>query len=140
MGILKFGKRLCSGIGLDLLVSSSWDMKVLLFIRMIRLFAFGGAALILTLFLSELGFSNEKIGLFMTLTLVGDLLISLAITYIGDRMGARLVMTIGCIAMTAGGLAFTVIDNYWLLLLAAVVAVINPRWVSDGAFKLAEIY
>lgn len=68
-----------------------------------------------------------RLDFYITLTLVGDLLISLAITYVGDRMGARLAIAIGCLAMTAGGLAFTVMDNYWLLLLAAIVAVINPR-------------
>lgn len=94
---------------------------------MVRLFAFGGAALILALFLSELGFSDSKIGLFMTLTLAGDLLISLIITYIGDRLGVRITIIFGCLAMMAGGVAFATIDNYWLLLLAAIAAVINPR-------------
>lgn len=127
MAVLKAGKSFCSSIGLDLLISSRRDMKVLIFLRMVRLFAFGGATLVLALFLAELGFSDTKIGLFMTLTLGGDLLISLIITYIGDRMGVRITIILGCLAMVAGGVAFSVVENYWLLLLAAVVAVINPR-------------
>lgn len=31
--------------------------------------------------------------------------------------------------MSAGGVAFAYFENFWLLLLASVVAVINPRYV-----------
>lgn len=120
-------KRFCAGIGFSALASSTRDVKLLILLRMVRLFACGGATLILALYLSALGFSDSKIGLFMTLTLVGNLFVSIILTYIGDAIGVRLTIAIGSLLMAASGAAFAYLDNYWLLLLASIAGVINPR-------------
>lgn len=74
----------------------------------------------------------------MTLTLVGDLGISFALTYVGGRMGVRLTAIIGALLMCGGGLAFAWIDNFWLLLLASVAGVINPSANEIDPFKAIE--
>jgi len=127
MAVPKTLKGFWSSIGLDAILSSGRDVKVLLLLRMVRLFAFGGTTFILALYLSALGFSDSETGLFMTLTLVGDLIISMVLTYIGDRMGVRVTIVFGSVLMMASGVAFAFLDNYWLLLLASIVGVINPR-------------
>lgn len=47
------------------------------------------STLILVAYLAELGISTEMIGLFMTLTLVGDVAISLILTLVADTLGRR---------------------------------------------------
>ncbi|TVY56540.1 putative membrane protein [Lachnellula suecica] len=134
----KFVKRFCAGIGFHALTSSKRDVKLLILLRMIRLFGCGGATLILALYLSALGFSDSKIGLFMTLTLVGNLLVSVIMTYIGDAMGVRVTIAIGALFMAVSGFAFANLDNYWLLLLASVAGVINPSANEVDPFKAVE--
>ena len=65
-----------------------------------KLGAYGSSTLILALFFAELGHSDAKIGLFMTLTLVGDVLISLALTFVADSLGRRNILILGSLLMT----------------------------------------
>ncbi|KAM0551819.1 hypothetical protein ACHAPJ_008154 [Fusarium lateritium] len=130
--------RFLSSIGADVLWRSSRDLKILILLRFIRLLGYGGTTLVLALYLNALGFHDTQIGLFMTLTLVGDLAISFVLTWVGDRIGLRLTAAIGALLMCAGGVAFAFFENFWLLLLASIVAVINPSANEIDPFKAIE--
>lgn len=120
-------KRVGDESGLSPLFRSSWDAKLFCLQRFVRLFAFSGSSLILALFLVELGASAKKIGLFMTLTLLGDVLLSILFTFIADRFGRRNVLGLGSIAMIASGVIFGLSNNFWVLLVGATIGVISPR-------------
>ncbi|CCF38243.1 hypothetical protein CH063_01873 [Colletotrichum higginsianum] len=77
--------RLAEESGFTSILGSCRDTKVLCLQRFVRLFAYGASFLILVHFLSSLGFSDERIGLFMTLTLLGDVVISFLLTAITDQ-------------------------------------------------------
>lgn len=113
--------------GLPSLLSSTLDTKILCLQRFVRLFAFGASTLILASYLSTLGHSDDLIGLFMTLTLVGDVFISFLLALVADKLGRRNILGIGALLMCASGLVFAVSGNYWILLVAAIVGVITPR-------------
>ncbi|ROT34483.1 MFS general substrate transporter [Sodiomyces alkalinus F11] len=130
--------RFLSSIGADVLWRSSRDLKLLILLRFIRLLGYGGTTFVLALYLSALGFHDTQIGLFMTMTLVGDFAISFVLIYVGDRMGVRFTAIIGALLMCVGGLAFAWLDNFWLLLLASVVGVINPSANEIDPFKAIE--
>ncbi|KAG4291315.1 hypothetical protein FPRO06_03201 [Fusarium proliferatum] len=130
--------RFLSSIGADVLWRSSRDLKILILLRFIRLLGYGGTTLVLALYLNALGFHDAQIGLFMTLTLVGDLAISFILTWVGDRVGVRLTAVVGALLMSAGGVAFAYFENFWLLLLASIVAVINPSANEIDPFKAIE--
>ena len=117
-------------IGLKILIASPADTKILCLQRLVRLFAYGGSTLILALYLSSLGNSDEKIGLFMTLTLLGDVVISLILTVIADGIGRRRMLGLGSLLMTASGIVFATCSNYWVLVAASVLGVISPRYVK----------
>ena len=117
-------------IGLKTLIASPADTKILCLQRLVRLFAYGGSTLILALYLSALGNSDEKIGLFMTLTLLGDVVISLILTVIADGIGRRRMLGLGSLLMTASGIVFATCSNYWVLVAASVLGVISPRYVE----------
>src|SRR5207247_10592610 len=74
--------------------------------RMVRLFAYGFLAVILGLYLAAVGLTDTQIGLVLSLTLLGDALISLPITIIADRMGRRRMLLIGAGLMIFAGTVF----------------------------------
>ncbi|HEX4845864.1 MAG TPA: hypothetical protein VFV26_06555, partial [Geothrix sp.] len=61
------------------------DIRLLFATRAARMASYGFLSVVLVLYLAGLGFSQARIGLLLTLTLVGDTLISLGITLHADR-------------------------------------------------------
>lgn len=119
--------------GLETWITSPTDVKLLTLQRYVRLFAYGGSTIILALFLSHLNVSDQRIGLFMTLTLLGDVVISLLLTVVADSIGRRRMLALGALLMTASGTIFALFSNYWILVLASVLGVISPRYTHQGA-------
>jgi MFS family permease len=120
-------RALLKELGLVTLFHASADTKILILQRFVRLFAYGGSTLILASYLSDLGISDTRIGLFMTLTLVGDVLISFCLTLIADQLGRRWILVLGAALMSVAGIVFGLSGNYWVLLAGAIVGVISPR-------------
>lgn len=121
--------RALDELGLVTMWHASRDVKFLCAQRFVRLFAYGGSTLILASYLSAIGISDDRIGLFMTLTLVGDVVISFFLTLFADAMGRKAVLSLGSVLMAGSGLVFALFGNYWVLLAAAVFGVISPRYV-----------
>ncbi len=122
-------RRVYDEIGFEVVVSSPRDTKILCLQRVVRFLAYGSTSLVLALFLSSLNISDERIGLFMTLTLLGDVVISLVLTIIADSMGRRRMLMFGASMMVGSGIVFAVSTNYWILIAASVFGIISPRFV-----------
>ena len=122
-------KRALNELGLVALWNSSRDVKFLSAQRFVRMFAFGASTLILASYLSALGISDDRIGLFMTLTLVGDTAISFFLTMFADAMGRKAVLSVGSVMMAGSGVVFALFGDFWILLVAAIFGVISPRYV-----------
>lgn len=114
------------------------DALLLILSRTCRMFAFGAVSLTIALFFAELGFSDFRIGLFMTLTLAGDVVLGLAITLMADGLGRRRVLLVGAIFMATSGVIFSIFENFWVLLLAAVVGVVSAGGGDFGPFRAIE--
>lgn len=125
------GNRIISTLlkesGAMAVLRSPRDTKLLCVQRFVRLSAYGMSFLILVHYLTTLGIDDAHVGLFMTLTLLGDVLISFCLTLITDKVGRRLVLIVGAGLMSFSGFVFSWSSNYWLLLFASVVGVISPR-------------
>ena len=119
----KFGEEL----GVYSVLHSSRDTKILCLQRFTRLFAYGASTLILALYLSSLGSSDARIGLFMTLTLLGDVVISFLLTLVADGLGRRRILVLGAALMSTSGVIFAISGNYWILVVASIFGVISPR-------------
>ena len=65
------------------------DGRLLFTTRVARLFAYGFLSVVLVLYLAEVGLSEARIGVLLTLTLIGDTAISLWMTTSADRIGRR---------------------------------------------------
>ncbi|RKU40424.1 hypothetical protein DL546_002518 [Coniochaeta pulveracea] len=124
--------------GLLSVYSTGRDAWLVIFARSCRMFAYGSCSLILALFFAELHVSDEQIGLFMTLTQVGDVVMSLFLTLVADRIGRRRTLLGGATLMVLSGTTFALFDNFWVLLLAAVVGVISATGGDFGPFRAIE--
>jgi MFS family permease len=124
--------------GLASVYATGLDAWLIILARACRMFAFGAVSLIIALFLSELQFSDFRIGLFMTLTLVGDVVLGLGVTLVADNLGRRRVFLVGGLTMALSGVVFAVFENYWILLLAAVCGVVSATGGDFGPFRAIE--
>ena len=125
----RFLSKTLEEVGLASLWRSPLDTKLLCLQRFVRLFGYGSSTLILVSYLSALEISKSRIGLFMTLTLIGDTLLSFILTIFADALGRRAILLLGAVLMTVSGVVFALVGNYWILLVAAIVGVISPRFV-----------
>ncbi len=117
---------------------SNTDIRLLFATRIVRMFSYGLLAVILALYLSEAGLSDSEIGVLLTLTLIGDTLISLWITTRADRIGRKRMLVIGAALMIFAGILFAATRNFYLLLLAATIGVISPSGNEVGPFLAIE--
>ncbi|KAL9084722.1 MAG: hypothetical protein Q9159_005077 [Coniocarpon cinnabarinum] len=133
-----FTKRIIGELGLVSLYESPFDVKLLCLQRFTRMFAFGAAALVLALHLEQLGYSDQLTGLFMALTMLGDVLISFILTLFADRIGRKNVLVAGAALVCLSGVVFATARNYWILLAAAILGVVSPSGNEIGPFRAIE--
>lgn len=114
------------------------DAVVLFLTRFLRLFAYGALSVILVFYLVSLGLTESQVGLLLTLTLAGDIAISLFLTTRADRMGRRRTLVAGAILMAGAGLAFAFTHNLLFLIIAGTIGVISPSGNEVGPFLSIE--
>lgn len=119
-------------------MSTNPDTRLLFATRIVRMFSYGLLAVILALYLSAAGLSDAEIGLLLTLTLLGDTLISLWITTRADRFGRKRMLLIGSVLMIFAGVLFAFTRDFYLLLFAATIGVISPSGNEVGPFLAIE--
>ncbi|KAI5361508.1 Putative major facilitator superfamily, MFS transporter superfamily [Septoria linicola] len=124
--------------GLASLRETGRNAYLIILARSLRMLAYGTNALILALFFSELGFSDRRIGVFMTLTLVGDVFLGTFLTLVADRFGRRKILFGGSILMVFTGAIFAAFENFWILLFAAVIGVVSATGGDFGPFRSIE--
>ncbi|KAI1453187.1 MFS general substrate transporter [Annulohypoxylon moriforme] len=124
--------------GLAAIHDAGLDAYLIILARTCRMFAYGTNALILGIFFSALGISDHQIGLFMTFTLMGDVILGTFVTLVADRIGRRRVMIGGSLLMILSGVIFALFENFWILLLAAVVGIISITGGDFGPFRSIE--
>ncbi|KAG5358350.1 putative membrane protein [Yarrowia sp. B02] len=131
-------KKFTKEIGWHALVASSRDIKILIAQKVLRMIAYGQSTLILVQFFREIHVSDVSLGYFMTLTLLGDVIISYFLTLYADQLGRRNVLLLGSFLMMVSGIVFVFSDHFVILLLAAIVGVISPSGDETGPFKSIE--
>ncbi len=114
------------------------DGRLLFVTRAARMFSYGFLSVVLVLYLAGLGFSEGRIGLLLTLTLVGDVLVSLWITLHADRLGRKRMLVLGAALMVAAGVPFALSGDFTVLVLAATFGVISPSGNEVGPFLAIE--
>jgi len=114
------------------------DARLLFLARAVRMFGYGGLGVILVLYLAAAGLDAGAIGALLTLTLVGDTVISLLLTTHADRIGRRRTLIAGALLMAAAGAVFAGTTSFLVLLIAATLGVLSPSGSEVGPFLPIE--
>ena len=114
------------------------DLALLFATRAVRMFAYGFLSVILILYLASIGISEHRIGLLLTLTLLGDVVVSLFLTTRADAFGRRGTLIGGAILMAAAAAVFASTHDFYVLLIAATIGVISPSGNEVGPFLAIE--
>ena len=74
----------------------------------------------------------------MALTTAGDVVMSMMLAMIADRVGRRKTLAFGALGVTGCGIVFATCSNYYALLAASIIGVITPTGNEIGPFKAIE--
>ncbi|MEA2328007.1 MAG: hypothetical protein QOE68_2966 [Thermoanaerobaculia bacterium] len=114
------------------------DARLLFAARIVRLFAYGFVAVVLVLYLSAIGLDDHRIGLLLSLTLAGDVIVSLYLTTRADALGRKRTLLAGALLMIGAAIVFAITRDFTLLVLAATIGVISPSGNEVGPFLAVE--
>lgn len=114
------------------------DGRLLFATRIVRMFGYGIVAVVLALYLTQLSLNEAQIGEILTWTLVGDAVISLAITLVADRLGRKKMLLVGAGLMVFAGVTLATTDSLLILTLAAIIGTLSPSGNEVGPFLSIE--
>jgi MFS family permease len=114
------------------------DGRLLFAMRTLRMFGYGFLAVVLVLYLAAAGLDPLGIGLVLSLTLLGDTVISFWLTTNADRLGRRRVLVVGAGLMVVAGIVFASATWLPLLILAGAIGVVSPTGNEVGPFLAIE--
>jgi MFS family permease len=114
-------------------IPASRHINRLLVAKGLRSFADGFVALLLPLYLLDLGFDALQIGILITATLVGSGITTLLVGMHAWRFPYRAMLLGATALMIATGFGFAALTKFWPLLAVAFVGTLNP---SSGDVSL----
>jgi MFS family permease len=114
------------------------DARRIVTTRGVRALGDGIVAVILPTYLALLGYSAARIGLLVTMTLLGSAAMTLGLGLVGHRLTSRTTFRIACGLMIGTGIGFALVHNYTALLLVAFLGTLNPTGGDVSVFLPAE--
>ena len=94
--------------------------------------------MVLVLYLAALGLDDARIGLLLSLTLIGDVAISFYLSTRADAIGRRRTLIAGAALMVLASCVFAGTSSFALLVIAAIFGVISPSGHEVGPFLAIE--
>jgi MFS family permease len=117
---------------------STGDARRILTARGLRAFGDGFVALLVPIYLVELGFSALAVGAIVTSTLIGTALLTLWVGMVANRYSLRRLLLAAAVLMAATGAGFALTTAFWPLLLIAFVGTMNPTSGDASIFLPLE--
>ncbi len=117
---------------------ASAAVKQLLLARSLRDFGDGFVALLLPVYLTALGLSPFQVGVVASAALLGSALLTFAVGVIGAKFDYRQLLLAAACLMIATGVAFSIFDDYAVLLVVAFAGTVNPSAGSVSLFVPLE--
>jgi MFS family permease len=108
------------------------NLRLLYAARALRGFGDGFAAIVLPVYLSDIGFDAAQIGLVAAAALLGTAAFTLAIGFVAPRYDLRSLLLAGAILMAVTGLAFPTVEHIGLIVAVAFVGTVNPSTGDIG--------
>ena len=116
-------------------VSPKWlsrDAKMIILARGVRTFAQGFVAVLLALYLTELGFSLVQIGAFLSVGVVGVAFFAFLVSLIVGRVGRRTLLIFFSMISASAGLALFFVDHFLILLVFAFLGSLSTGGGGGG--------
>ena len=104
----------------------------------LRAFGDGYVSLLLPLYLLNLGFSPLQVGVIATTTLLGSGLLTLLVGLHAHRYHTRTLLLAATLLMAGTGLGFSLVTDFWPMLLIALVGTLNPSSGDVSVFLPLE--
>jgi MFS family permease len=117
---------------------ASADAALLLETRGVRAFGDGLVGVILAAYLAAVGLSGARIGLIVTVTLLGSAALTLAVGLWGYAVPRRRLLILTSVLMVGTGLGFAAFTSFWPLALVALVGTLNPSSGDVSVFLPTE--
>lgn len=114
------------------------DGKKLLLTRVLRTFAYGYLAVVLGVYLDQLGMSPLQVGIIFASAIAGSALMTIFWSLVADRYGRRRTVVTMALLMALGGLVFGLTSDFAVLLLAAFTGTISATSSEVGVFQTVE--
>ncbi|MEQ8397883.1 MFS transporter [Thalassobaculum sp.] len=114
------------------------DAARILWIRGLRAFADGFVALLLPVYLIELGFGAFAVGAIITATLIGSAGLTLGVGVFANRYPRRRLLRAAGLLMAATGVGFALSIDLWPILIIAFVGTMNPSSGDVSVFLPLE--
>lgn len=106
--------------------------------RGLRAFADGLIAILLPVYLGQLGYSPVGVGVIATATLLGSALLTLALGFTAHRLRLRHGLLGAALLMATTGLGFASLQAFWPLLFIAFIGTLNPSGGDVSVFLPLE--
>ena len=117
---------------------ASLDARRILVARGLRAFGDGFVALLVPIYLYDLGFTALAIGAIVTSTLIGTALLTLWVGMAASRHSRRGLLLAAAVLMAATGAGFAITTAFWPLLLVAFIGTMNPTSGDASIFLPLE--
>ena len=95
-------------------------------------------ALLIPVYLTGIGATPLRIGIFTTVTLIGSAALTLGVGFAAHRFDQRRLLLTAAVLMAATGFLFAATDSYWPLVLVGLVGTLNPSASAVSPFLPLE--
>ena len=117
---------------------ASRDAVVLLQTRAVRALGDGLVSVVLAAYLTALGFSAIRIGVLVTVTLLGSAALTLAVGLRAHAYPRRRLLRLVSLLMIATGVGFAAFTSFWPLALVGMIGTLNPSGGDVSVFLPTE--
>jgi predicted MFS family arabinose efflux permease len=114
------------------------DAAVLLETRGVRAFGDGLVSVVLSAYLVALGFSSARIGILVSVTLLGSAALTLIVGLRANAYPRRRLLKLVSLLMLTTGIGFAIFTRFWPLALVGLIGTLNPSSGDVSVFLPTE--
>lgn len=114
------------------------DRTLIYAASLLRSVSIGMIAVLLAIYLTKVGLTKMQIGLVVSLGLLGASLGTFLVTFVGDYLGRKRTLIIYALLTALGGIAVSTLENFYAILVAAFLGMVNSRGKDRGPALVLE--
>lgn len=119
-------------------VGATRDAGILLQTRAVRALGDGVVSVVLAAYLTTVGLSDVRVGIVITLTLLGSAALTLTVGLRAHAYPRRRLLQLVSLLMIATGVGFAVFDTFWPIAAVGLIGTLNPSGGDVSVFLPTE--